>query len=251
MSNSQANSKNNIVDDIDEDSKYITCASLDDDCDVDLDSSITLISSEGQRFDCTKRQAFLSNVIKTAAVGEATASEIQLNVNSHILSFIVEYLRFRNGSPADRIVQPLPINHKFRQLTSEENANFLYKVAGCPEDQEPPKSTTKSRLFALITAADYLQINCLLYLSGAWLASMAKLSKLEEVPDVVRVESDPFDESRVEQYTQYLQNQPRDRLVFFLNPLEDPALEHIKDLPDNELITLSLDAMRKKNISLL
>ena len=96
-----------------------------------------------------------------------------------------------------------------------------------------------------------MQINCLLDLVGAWLASMAKLSKLEEIPDVIRIESDPFDESRIDQYRQYLGNLDSDKLIFFLNPLEDPAQDNLKTLDKDQLINLSIDLMRKKNISLI
>lgn len=251
MSNN-SNSTINSVEIDEDDAKYaVDICSLDDGIEQDLDVNINLISMEGKSFTITKRQAFLSSLIKTACCGDQTATDVELNVNSEILSLVVEYLVNCNGVASKNIIQPLPLNHKFRELTTEFNSNFLYKVAGCPETEEPPKSTTKSRLFALISAADYMQINCLLYLVGAWLASMAKLSKLEDIPDVIRIESDPFDESRVDQYRQYLNNLDRDKLIFFLNPLEDPAQDNLKDLSQDQLVNLSLDLMRKKNISLI
>ena len=157
MSNNSINSV-----EIDDDAKYVDICSLDDSVEQDLDANINLVANDGKSFTITKRQAFLSALIKTACSGDNTTTDIELNVNSDILSLVVEYLINCNGAASKKIVHPLPLNHKFKELTTEFNANFMYKVAGCPETEEPPKSTTKSRLFALITAADYMQINCLL-----------------------------------------------------------------------------------------
>ena len=93
MSNNSINSV-----EIDDDAKYVDICSLDDSVEQDLDANINLVANDGKSFTITKRQAFLSALIKTACSGDNTTTDIELNVNSDILSLVVEYLINCNGA---------------------------------------------------------------------------------------------------------------------------------------------------------
>merc|ERR1712203_227947 len=108
--------------------------------------------------------------------GDQTETEIPLpNVRGSILKKVIKYMQYHHTNPAKEIEKPLK-SANMREVVSEWDANFV------EVDQET--------LFELILAANYMDINPLLDLTCAKVASMIKGKTPEEIRKRFNIQND-------------------------------------------------------------
>jgi S-phase kinase-associated protein 1 len=147
--------------------------SLDDPSD---NTTLRLVSQEGERFEINKRIAVQSELVQTMAEGDREENDIPLpNVKSSVLRKVIEYLRYHVDNPARDIEKPLK-SANMHEIVSAWDADFV------DVDQEV--------LFELILAANYMNINPLLDLCCAKVASMIKGKTPENIRKTFNIVND-------------------------------------------------------------
>ena len=75
---------------------------------LDADTIINLISKQGEKFEVSKKCAFISNLVKTSLDTDTEAKELPLpGVSTTELTKIVEYMKHHNGKEPDIVEKPL------------------------------------------------------------------------------------------------------------------------------------------------
>lgn len=150
--------------------------SLDDDC---TNKFITLVSQEGERFEVPQSQAVLSKLIKSALEMDPNASEIQVNVSTSLMHYIVEYFRLCNGVEMPAITKPLRSNNLKQCINHEGNHVFIegFYTATCGE--------SNLALYNLINAANYLSFDSLLLIACAKVAWIVKTTPVDKLKPVL------------------------------------------------------------------
>jgi len=120
-------------------------------------------------------------------------TELTVNVDEKTLRKIIEYVEHNHNKVRTIIEKPIKSVH-MKDLTDEWNANFIDSF----EDNE--------HIFNLINAADYLDINCLLDLSCAKVASIIKNKTPTEIRKTFNITNDftPEQEEHIEKETNRL-----------------------------------------------
>jgi len=137
---------------------------------------LKLVSSEGDKFEVTKKVAVQSELVKTMAEGDKEENEIPLpNVKSSVLKKVVEYMRYHVDNPAREIEKPLK-SANMAEVVSQWDADFV------DVDQEV--------LFELILAANYMDVKALLDLCCAKVASMMKGKTAEAIRKTFNIVND-------------------------------------------------------------
>jgi S-phase kinase-associated protein 1 len=132
------------------------------------EKKLRLVSSEGEKFEVSKKIAISSELVKTMAEGDKEENEIPLpNVKSSVLKKVIEYMRYHVDNPAREIEKPLK-SANMSEVVSQFDADFV------DVDQEV--------LFELILAANYMDVKPLLDLCCAKVASMIK----GKTPEAIR-----------------------------------------------------------------
>jgi len=136
------------------------------------ETTIHLVSSEGDSFALPLVAAKLSELVKTMLDEEAEeadgAQEVPLpNVKSKTLARVVDYLNHQITTPMKEIQKPLKTN-KITEVVDEWYASFV--------------SVELDQLFELILAANYMDIKPLLELLCAAVACQVK----GKAPDDIR-----------------------------------------------------------------
>lgn len=151
------------------------------------ESTVHLVSSEGETFDVQLNVAKLSELVKTMIDDDAgdEAQEIPLpNVKSTILALVVEFIRHHAAEPMNEIEKPLK-SANMAEVVQEWYAGFV--------------SVDQEILFELILAANYMDIKPLLDLTCATVASMIKGKTPEEIRKTFNITNDftPAEEAQV------------------------------------------------------
>jgi S-phase kinase-associated protein 1 len=145
---------------------------LDDDQQIIL----KLISAEQTPFEIDHKIAMQSELIKTMWEGDKDEHDIPLpNVKATILKKVNEYMEHHFNNEAREIEKPLK-SANMREVVSEWDAEFV------EVDQET--------LFELILAANYMDIQPLLDLTCAKVASMIKGKTPEEIRKTFNIVND-------------------------------------------------------------
>ncbi len=150
--------------------------------DEHIEEFITIISNDNIEYKVNKKFLSISNFLNTALELENNKI-INVNVNSNILSIILEYINHHQGTPGKIPEQPLR-SKNLKDLIDEQDANFINKIGGETEN-EPEK---RKVLYELITACNYLDLKCLLYISCAKIASLIKGEPLEKIKNILNYE---------------------------------------------------------------
>jgi hypothetical protein len=134
---------------------------------------ITLISKDGQRFDCTYKEIKCSTML-TSAFNDIQSSEekeiILPSIEGETLSNIVKFLKQHNGVEPPLPEKPVKTNN-MKDITTEWMASFIEEI--CKDDTE--------NLYKLISAANYLFINSLLHICCCKVAALIKGLPLDEI----------------------------------------------------------------------
>ena len=152
---------------------------LDDDS--NNDKKYTLISGQTDKeakksFEITATQAKLAKLIQTMIQGDQTATEFPLpQVPPKTLENVVEYLEHHNGKKPEEIATPVRSVNMAQVVVDKWDADFIDKFE-------------KKEIFDIILAANYLDINGLLHLGCAKIATLIKQLSQKEINEIIEAE---------------------------------------------------------------
>jgi len=153
--------------------------------------AITLVSSDGEKFQVTEKAARRSQLIKGIIDDYPDDPEVPLhNVKSTILQRIITYLEnYRDNEPRE-IEKPLPSNN-FNDCVDAWDFQFI--------DLE------MELIFEIIFAANYMDIKPLLELASSKIASIIKGKSTEEIRKIFNIQSDftPEEEAQIREENQW------------------------------------------------
>ena len=135
---------------------------------LENDTKVILISSDGEKIETSAKAAMRSTLIKDSIqdcrddIIEFTAN----NVKGNVLKKIVEYLEHYKDTEPKEIERPLP-SQNFKECVDEFDFNFT--------------EIDLDMLFEIILASNYLDIKPLLELANAKVASILKGKTTEEI----------------------------------------------------------------------
>ena len=135
---------------------------------LENDTKVILISSDGEKIEISAKAAMRSTLIKDSIqdcrddIIEFTAN----NVKGNILKKIVEYLEHYKDTEPKEIERPLP-SQNFKECVDEFDFNFT--------------EVDLDMIFEIILASNYLDIKPLLELASAKVASILKGKTTEEI----------------------------------------------------------------------
>ena len=135
---------------------------------LENDTKVILISSDGEKIETSAKAAMRSTLIKDSIqdcrddIIEFTAN----NVKGNILKKIVEYLEHYKDTEPKEIERPLP-SQNFKECVDEFDFNFT--------------EIDLDMIFEIILASNYLDIKPLLELASAKVASILKGKTIEEI----------------------------------------------------------------------
>lgn len=152
-------------------------------------STVTLISSDGQEFVVDKKLAEMSVTIKEllSDLSEGAEESVPLpTVEGKVLAKVVEY--------------------STQHLDAKEVND--YRKEEIPEWDQDFMNVDRDLLFAIIEAANYLNLQSLMNLGCQTVANMIKGKKTEEIRQMFGIENDftPEEEEAVRQETAWLES---------------------------------------------
>jgi len=146
--------------------------SLDDD-----NETLKLIAMDGVEFELKKSHAIISKLVKTSIDSDASATEVPIpSAKGDILALVVEYMDHHKGSEPMIIEKPLRSKIMKDVCKDRHDADWIDRIGA-----------NRQQLYALILAANYMDIKSLLHLGCAKVASLIKGLPLEKIKDVLAV----------------------------------------------------------------
>ena len=146
---------------------------------------VVLVSKEGDKFNVKKELALMSVLVKTMIddddnmdVDDDEVQEVPLiNVSSSDLMTVLEFCKYHSeNGPMPEIEKPLT-DTDLKKVVSEWDGTFIQAL-----DQE--------KLFAIILAANYMDIKSLLDLACAQVATQIKGKTPEEIRQTFNIQND-------------------------------------------------------------
>ena len=136
---------------------------------------IIIISSELIKVPIKLKAAMISNLIRNYIKDYPNAELYLKNIRHSIIIKIKEYLEHYTHNIPKKIEMPLP-NKDFKDCIDEWDYDFI----NCDTET----------ILELMVAANFLDINSLLYLTSAKIASLIKGKNSEEIRRVLNMEND-------------------------------------------------------------
>jgi S-phase kinase-associated protein 1 len=150
-------------------------------------TTITLISSDGEKFTLDRKSAERSDIIKKNMQDSDFSSEIPIyEVRGEILKKVVEYLTHYSNSEPREIPKPIPTD--LREATDEWDVKFI--------------DTNNDTLFDLINAGNFMKIKPLLDLSCAKIAVSMRNKSAQEIRNMFGIENE-LTEEELREYEEY------------------------------------------------
>jgi len=156
---------------------------------VPNERKVNLVSADGETFEVTIKSAEMSELVKPMVAedeDEETEQEIPLpNVKSTVLAKVVEFCNYHvTNGPMKEIEKPLK-SANMAEVVGEWDANFV--------------DIEQEMLFELILAANYMDIESLLDLTCAKVASVIKGKTPEEIRNTFNIVNDftPEEEAQI------------------------------------------------------
>ena len=101
------------------------------------EQKLTLISKEDKKFVLERKNAEISNFIKTTLGLDITAQEIPLlGINSRTLEYIIEYLNYHKGVEKDVVERPLKSKNMKDACKDPWDADFIDKIGDVSKNSE-------------------------------------------------------------------------------------------------------------------
>ena len=138
-----------------------------------------LISKDLEKFNVSTEIAKYSKLIDSMLETLSDEDNIEvplLNVESNILKYIITYLEYYSVSPHGDIDKPIRSDDMKDNVSDEWYANFIDK--------------SQEDIFNIILAANYMDIQSLLDLSCAKIATLIKGKSPEEIREVFNIQDD-------------------------------------------------------------
>jgi S-phase kinase-associated protein 1 len=143
---------------------------------MDNSKIITLVSSDGDKYQISEKAARRSQLIKGIIDDYPDDPEVPLhNVKSHILQKIIAYLEYYKDSEPKEIEKPLPSNN-FNECVEAWDFQFI--------DLE------LDLIFEIILAANYMDIKPLMELASSKVASIIKGKSPEDIRKTFNIQND-------------------------------------------------------------
>lgn len=133
------------------------------------ESYITLVSSQKTKFKCPIHVLFISNIISNMLEFDNDEDIPLLNVNDKCMKKIIEYMKYYHNDNMNNIEKPL-ISSDLKDIIQVWYVNFI--------------DIEQEFLFSLVQAANYLDIQPLLNLCCAKIASMIKNKTSDEIKEI-------------------------------------------------------------------
>jgi S-phase kinase-associated protein 1 len=152
---------------------------------------ITLVSSDGEKFQINEKAARRSQLIKGVIDDFPDDPEVPLhNVKSNILEKIIKYLEYYKDNEPREIERPLPSNN-FNDCIDAWDFQFI--------DLE------LDQIFEIILSANYMDIKPLMELASAKVASIIKGKTPEEIRKTFNIQNDftPEEEAQIREENQW------------------------------------------------
>jgi S-phase kinase-associated protein 1 len=152
---------------------------------------ITLVSSDGEKFQINEKAARRSQLIKGVIDDFPDDPEVPLhNVKSNILEKIIKYLEYYKDNEPRDIERPLPSNN-FNECIDAWDFQFI--------DLE------LDQIFEMILAANYMDIKPLMELASAKVASIIKGKSPEDIRKTFNIQNDftPEEEAQIREENQW------------------------------------------------
>ncbi len=152
---------------------------------------ITLVSSDGEKFQVSEKAARRSQLIKGIIDDYPDDPEVPLhNVKSAILQRIISYLEYYRDNEPREIEKPLPSNN-FNDCVDAWDFQFI--------DLEIEV------IFEIIFASNYMDIKPLLELASSKIASVIKGKSPEEIRRIFNIQNDftPEEEAQIREENQW------------------------------------------------
>jgi S-phase kinase-associated protein 1 len=152
---------------------------------------ITLVSSDGDKFQLSEKAARRSQLIKGIIDDYPDDPEVPLhNVKSQILKLIITYLENYKDNDPREIERPLPSNN-FNECVDSWDYQFI--------DLE------LDLIFEIILAANYMDIKPLMELASSKVASIIKGKSPEKIREVFNIQNDftPEEEAQIREENQW------------------------------------------------
>lgn len=159
--------------------KAVVAAGLDDK--DDDQGMLKLISKSKKEFPIQRKYAKMSKLIRTALENDEKEEEIPIvGVESHILELVVQYLKEHKGVEPQAIEKPLRSKKMSDVCPYKWDATYIDKIGD-----------TRQQLYDLVLAANYLDIQPLLHLGCAKIASLIKGQPLEKFKEILDPKQPP------------------------------------------------------------
>jgi S-phase kinase-associated protein 1 len=158
---------------------------------MDNSKIITLVSSDGDKYQISEKAARRSQLIKGIIDDYPDDPEVPLhNVKSHILQKIIAYLEYYKDTEPKEIEKPLPSNN-FNECVEAWDYQFI--------DLE------LDLIFEIILAANYMDIKPLMELASSKVASIIKGKSPEEIRKTFNIQNDftPEEEAQIREENQW------------------------------------------------
>jgi S-phase kinase-associated protein 1 len=153
--------------------------------------TITLVSSDGEKYQISEKAAKRSQLIKGVMDDFPDDPEVPLhNVKSSILEKIIKYLEYYKDTEPREIEKPLPSNN-FNECVDSWDYNFI--------DLE------LDVIFEMILAANYMDIKSLMELASSKVASIIKGKTPEDIRKTFNIQNDftPEEEAQIREENQW------------------------------------------------
>jgi S-phase kinase-associated protein 1 len=155
---------------------------------TDSSTTLTLISSDGQKIPIDRKSAERAAVIKDMMQDFDNSTEIPISdVRGEILKKVVDYLTHYSNSEPRELPKPLP-SADLREVTDDWDVKFI--------------DINNDTVFDLINAANFMSIKSLLDLSCAKIAVQMKNKTAQEIRDMFGIEND-LSEEELKEYEEY------------------------------------------------
>ena len=151
--------------------------------------NVVLTSADNQKIQIDFKSAERSHLLRGLLADYEDNKEIPLpDVKYNILKKVVEYLTYYKDKEPAQIPKPLP-SANLIEFTNEWDVNFI-------------NSIELDGVFDLINAANYMDINSLLDLACAKIASLMKGKSAQEIRAMFNIECD-LTEDELKEYEEY------------------------------------------------
>lgn len=143
--------------------------------DADTDETITLIASDEIKFEVDRKDVLISVLVKTILENDENADSVPIpGVKGETLGKVVQYMKHHEGTEPPQCQKPLRSAVMKEVCEDEWDATY---IDGVSEDVKD--------LYSIILAANYMDINGLLNLCAAKVASLVKNKSPEEIEQIL------------------------------------------------------------------